>query len=65
MVSVEEKAGLDLVRYGINGDERKKPWDRLRSHASLTAPGGDPILYGVTTDDIQFWALSLALKYRF
>ena len=42
-----------------------KAWDRLRSHDSLTAPGGDPIVYSVVTDDVQFWGLSLALKYRF
>ena len=42
-----------------------KAWDRLRSHDSLTGPGGDPIVYSVETDDTQFWGLSLALKYWF
>ena len=42
-----------------------KAWDRLRSHDSLTGPGGDPIVYSVKTDDTQFWGLSLSLKYWF
>lgn len=50
--------------YGTFQVDRKL-WDRLRSHASLTGPGGNPIFYGVETDDIQFWALSLGVKYRF
>ncbi len=51
----------DYGEFEVDG----KSWDQLRSHASLTGPGGDPILYGVQTDDIQFWGLSLAMKYRF
>ncbi len=51
----------DYGEFKVDG----KSWDRLRSHASLTGPGGDQILYEVKTDDIQFWGLSLALKYRF
>ncbi len=51
----------DYGEFKVDG----KSWDRLRSHASLTGPGGDQILYELKTDDIQFWGLSLALKYRF
>ena len=43
----------------------KRSWDYLRSHASFTGPGGEPILWVSETDDIQFWGLSLVLKYRF
>ena len=58
--------GLKLrwANFGEFKDDGKA-WDRLRSHDSLTGPGGDPIVYSVETDDIQFWGLSLALKYRF
>ncbi len=58
--------GLKLrwAKFGEFKDDGN-PWDRLRSHDSLTGPGGEPIVYSVETDDIQFWGLSLALKYRF
>ena len=40
-------------------------WDRLRSHASTIAPGGDQVRYEIRTDDLGFWGVSLNLKYFF
>ena len=40
-------------------------WDQLRGHESARAPGGRRVLYKVMTDDIQFWGLSLNMKYAF
>lgn len=39
-------------------------WDELRSHESSVGRGG-PVEYVLTTDDNQYWGLSLSLKYRF
>ena len=39
-------------------------WDQLRSHNS-TNGRGTRIRYAVTTDDIQFWGVSLNMKYQF
>ena len=39
-------------------------WSQLRSHESSVGRGGD-ILYTVTTDDKEFWALDISLKYLF
>lgn len=52
---------VDLDKFKDGG----KSWDRLRSHASFDAPGGDPILYDIETDDIRFWSLGVSLKYLF
>ena len=52
-------AEFDHIRDGHH------EWDLLRSHASTTAPGGDPITYQIESNDIRFWGASLNLKYRF
>ena len=45
------------------GDE----WNQLRSHDSAVGPeeGSPRVRYGVVTDDIQFWGVSLNMKYQF
>lgn len=49
--------------FGEFKDEAE--WDQLRSHDSARAPGGPRVRYFVMTDDIQFWGLSLNMKYAF
>ena len=46
-------------------ESERHEWDQLRGHESARAPGGRRVLYQVTTDDIQFWGLSLNVKYAF
>ena len=46
-------------------ESERHEWDELRGHESRRAPGGRRVLYQVTTDDIQFWGLSLNVKYAF
>ncbi|MYA28877.1 MAG: hypothetical protein F4090_00300 [Nitrospira sp. SB0672_bin_25] len=41
-------------------------WDRLRSHESnLRLDGSEPVTYRLMTDDIDFFGISLNLKYHF
>lgn len=41
-------------------------WDRLRSHESnLRLDGSEPVTYRLMTDDIEFFGVSLNLKYHF
>ena len=41
-------------------------WDRLRSHESnLRLDGSEPVTYRLMTDDIEFFGVSLNLKYYF
>lgn len=40
------------------------PWNQLRSHESSVGRA-ERVLYQITTDDTQFWGVSLNLKYRF
>ena len=40
-------------------------WDQLRSHESANMRPEDPVRYRVMTDDIQFWGVSLNMKYQF
>ena len=49
--------------FGEFKDEAE--WDQLRSHDSAREPGGTRVRYFVMTDDIQFWGLSLNMKYAF
>ena len=46
------------------GDE----WDQLRSHgsANMRPEAGSPrVRYTALTNDIQFWGVSLNMKYQF
>ena len=41
-------------------------WDRLRSHESnLRRDGSEPVTYRFKTDDVEFFGLSLNMKYHF
>ena len=41
-------------------------WDQLRSHESnLRRDGSEPVTYQLKTDDIEFFGLSLNVKYHF
>ena len=44
--------------------EDGEEWDQLRSHDS-TNMRGDRVRYNVRTEDIQFWGVSLNMKYQF
>ena len=46
-------------------ESERHEWDQLRSHDSARASGGTRVRYKVMTDDIQFWGLSLNMKYAF
>ena len=54
-------------RWADFGEFESEPrdWDQLRSHDSAIRPGGERIQYKVVTDDIQFWGVSLNMKYQF
>ena len=41
----------------------KIPWDQLRGHESSIGRG-EQIVYGITTEDTGFWAVSVVMKYR-
>ncbi len=56
--------GLKLRWTDFGEFEDGKEWDQLRSHES-TNNRGDRVRYKVTTDDIQFWGVSLNMKYQF
>jgi len=75
--AVDERlsAGVRLryARFGeFEGD--REPWDTLRGHESTVAPPsrvadiGDrsnTILWQAESDDIEYWGVTLSLKYRF
>ena len=61
------------ARFGEFEGERK-PWDTLRNHESTVAPAdrvseiGDrnnTILWQAESDDIEYWGVTLNLRYRF
>ena len=49
--------------FGEFDDE--SAYDSLRDHASVAGSPPVPVTYYVKTDDIQFWAISLNMKYQF
>ena len=63
----------ETVTLGVKGRWTKfntfrdgDSWDRLRSHESnLRRNGSEPVTYRFKTDDIEFFGLSLNLKYHF
>ena len=65
-------AGIKL-RYGNAFDDFEdgdNEWKPLRGHGSTVGPpgepGGDlPVRYEITADDLNFWGISLGLKYFF
>ena len=54
-------------RWADFGEFESDPreWDQLRSHPSSISPGGPRVRYKIMTDDIQFWGVSLNMKYQF
>ena len=65
---VSEPVSIGLkFRWADFGEFESDPreWDQLRSHESAISPGGGRVRYKVMTDDIQFWGVSLNMKYQF
>ncbi|MYC26459.1 MAG: porin family protein [Nitrospira sp. SB0662_bin_26] len=53
-------------RYAMFGEfEDDSAYTRLRSHASVAGNSLKPATYYIRTDDIQFWGVSLNMKYQF
>ena len=53
------------TEFGGEDFSESNRWDLLRGHASTIAPGGDVVEYTIETDDLNFWGLSVNLKYFF
>ena len=65
---ISEPVSIGLkFRWADFGEFESDPreWDQLRSHESAVGPGGARVRYTVATDDIQFWGVSLNMKYQF
>ena len=65
---VSEPVSIGLkFRWADFGEFESDPrdWDQLRSHDSAISPGGGRVQYKVMSDDIQFWGVSLNMKYQF
>ncbi len=53
-------------RYAMFGEfEDDSEYTNLRSHASESGDPKRPVTYYIRTDDIQFWGVSLNMKYQF
>ena len=64
-VSDPVSIGLKFRWADFGEFEDGRAWDQLRSHDSFVREGGAQVRYGVVTDDIQFWGVSLNMKYQF
>ena len=64
-VSEPVTIGLKFRWASFSEFEDGKEWDQLRSHESTNKRPGDPVRYKMSTDDIQFWSVSLNMKYQF
>ena len=65
---VSEPVTIGLkFRWADFGEFESDPreWNQLRSHESARSPGGARVQYTVMTEDIQFWGVSLNMKYQF
>ena len=65
---VSEPVSIGLkFRWADFGEFESDPreWDQLRSHPSRRGPDGARVLYKMSTNDIQFWGVSLNMKYQF
>ncbi|MCY4421005.1 MAG: outer membrane beta-barrel protein [Gammaproteobacteria bacterium] len=59
-------AGLKARWVEYDSFKDKDEWDVLRSHASnLRRDGSEPVVYDIKVDDMEMFAVSLTLKYRF
>ena len=53
-------------RYAMFGEfEDESEYTRVRGHASVAGNPPRPVTYYIRTDDIQFWGVSLNMKYQF
>ena len=53
-------------RYAMFGEfEDDSEYTRLRGHASVAGNSLKPVSYYIRTDDIEFWGVSLNMKYQF
>ena len=64
-VSEPVTIGLKFRWADFGEFEGGEEWDQLRSHESENLRPEDPVRYKVMTDDIQFWGVSLNMKYQF
>ena len=66
---VSEPVSIGLkFRWADFGEfEDGREWDQLRSHDSAIGPeaGSPRVRYTAVTDDVQFWGVSLNMKYQF
>ena len=66
---VSEPVSIGLkFRWADFGEfEDGREWDQLRTHESTVGPeaGSPRVRYNVVTNDIQFWGVSLNMKYQF
>ena len=64
-VSEPVTIGLKFRWADFAAFEDGNEWDQLRSHESAVSPGGPRVQYTVMTEDVQFWGVSLNMKYQF
>ena len=64
-VSEPVSIGLKFRWADFSEFEDESAYDRLRSHASVAGNPPVPVTYYIKTDDIQFWGVSLNMKYQF
>ena len=64
---VSEPVTIGLkFRYAMFGEfEDESEYTKLRGHASVAGNPPRPVTYYIRTDDIQFWGVSLNVKYQF
>lgn len=68
--AVTEAMSLGLkgrwVRFGSFENGNDAVWDPLRSHVpNIRRDGSEPVAGGIRTDNIQFFGISLNMKYHF
>ena len=64
-VSEPVSIGLKFRWTDFGEFEGREQWNQLRSHESANMRPEDPVYYKVMTNDIQFWGVSLNMKYQF
>lgn len=57
--------GLKFRWAGYSDFEAESAYTQLRGHASVAGNPPVPVTYYIQTDDIQFWGVSLNMKYAF
>ena len=64
-VSEPLTVGLKFRYADFGGFEDESAYTHLRGHASVAGDPPRPVTYYIKTDDIQFWGVSLNMKYQF